>query len=373
MGSDSSALKSLDEFDQGAMEWVGNTREYLSLAERGDFQSAHGILRDKSFPITERIEKTAEVLGAKEKEVIAGFRKEAEAQIQLSRITTLVLILVNLSCSGFLFYLVLSMSRKLQQMSGEIGNGSQQLASAAAQVSSASQSLAQGASEQAASLQETAASTAEINSATRRNAENSRSVSQLMGATSTHIALGNKKVDEMVASMAQINASGQKIGKIIKTIDEIAFQTNILALNAAVEAARAGESGMGFAVVADEVRNLAQRCAQAAKDTTGLIDESIASTRLGSGKLTEVTEAIAAITQEAEKVKALVEEATLSSQEQAKSLQQVSVSLEQMEQVTQRTASGAEQSAAAGEQLSSQSQVLNEIARQLAEFVGTKQ
>jgi methyl-accepting chemotaxis protein/methyl-accepting chemotaxis protein-1 (serine sensor receptor) len=208
---------------------------------------------------------------------------------------------------------------------------------------------------------------------TRRNAESSKSAAHLMIATTDRIVVGNRKLNEMVASMGQIKASGEKISKIIKTIDEIAFQTNILALNAAVEAARAGESGLGFAVVANEVRSLAQRCAQAAKDTTSLIDDSIATTQEGSRKLSEVAQAIAAITEEAEKVKTLVEEVSLGSQEQARNLEQVSKSIEQMEQVTQKTASGAEESAAAGQQLSSQSQILSEIAHRLSEFVGASQ
>ena len=149
---------------------------------------------------------------------------------------------------------------------------------------------------------------------------------------------------------ARDHASSDKISKIIKTIDEIAFQTNILALNAAVEAARAGEAGMGFAVVADEVRNLAQRCAQAAKDTAGLIEESIAKSNDGKPKLDQVAKAIAAITEDSGKVKTLVDEVSLGSQEQARGLEQISKAIAQMEQVTQKTAASAEERSAAGGQ-----------------------
>ena len=257
------------------------------------------------------------------------------------------------------------MARKLRRMSGEIDEGSQQVASAADQVCSSGQALARGASEQAASLQETAASTADINSLTSRNAEKSKSAAQFVAATTDRILAGNRKLEEMIVSMGEIKASSEKISRIIKTIDEIAFQTNLLALNAAVEAARAGEAGMGFAVVADEVRSLAQRSAQAAKDTATLIEESISASHQGSGKLSEVAQAIAAVTGEAEKVKALVEEVSLGSQEQARSLEQVSKAIHEMEQVTQKTAAGAEESAAAGQELSSQSQALSDVARQL--------
>ena len=136
---------------------------------------------------------------------------------------------------------------------------------------------------------------------------------------------------------------GNKIAKIIKVIDEIAFQTNILALNAAVEAARAGEAGMGFAVVADEVRSLAQRCAQAAKDTAALIEESILKSGDGKGKVDQVTTAIRTITADTTSVKTLVEEVSLASQEQARGIQQIGKAIVQMEQVTQSTAANAEE------------------------------
>jgi methyl-accepting chemotaxis protein/methyl-accepting chemotaxis protein-1 (serine sensor receptor) len=370
---DQISRQAVDEFNSGAGEWIGSTKEYLALADHGQFAAAHTILTDKTFPIVKRMEKASDLLGEREQKTIATFRREAKANIQSSRIITLIFIFINLGCSVLLLMLVLSMSRKLQRMSVEINQGAQQLASAAEQVSGASQSLAQGASEQAAALEETTSSTAEINSRTSRNADHSKSAANMMTATTNRIAAGNRKLDEMIASMAEIKAFGEKIGKIIKTIDEIAFQTNILALNAAVEAARAGKSGMGFAVVADEVRNLAQRCAQAAKDTANLIHESIASTHDGGRKLSEVSEAIAAVTEEAEKVKTLIEEVSLGSQEQTVSLGQVSRALEQMELVTQRTASGAEEGAAAGQQLCAQSQILSEIAHRLNEFVGVSQ
>jgi methyl-accepting chemotaxis protein/methyl-accepting chemotaxis protein-1 (serine sensor receptor) len=167
-------------------------------------------------------------------------------------------------------------TRQLRGVAAHVAEGAEQITSAASQVASSSQTLAQGASEQAASLEETAASSAEITSMTRKNAENSQAAASVMAEVDQRVSEGNRTLVEMVESMQQITGSSDKISKIIKVIDEIAFQTNILALNAAVEAARAGEAGMGFAVVADEVRNLAQRSAQAAKDTAGLIEESIA-------------------------------------------------------------------------------------------------
>jgi len=169
--------------------------------------------------------------------------------------------------------------------------------------------------------------------------------------------------------MNEINGSSQKISKIIKVIDEIAFQTNILALNAAVEAARAGEAGMGFAVVADEVRNLAQRCAQAARDTASLIEESIAKSNDGKSKVDRVAEAIRGVSAEAEQIKRLVDEVHLGSQEQARGLDQIGKAIAQMQGVGQTNAATAEESAAAAEELTAQSATLNHVGRRLQALV----
>ncbi len=170
--------------------------------------------------------------------------------------------------------------------------------------------------------------------------------------------------------MDGINASSEQIAKIIKVIDQIAFQTNILALNAAVEAARAGEAGAGFAVVADEVRNLAQRSAQAAKDTASLIEDSIAKSQAGKLQVDQVATAIRTITAEASKMKVLVDEINLGSHEQSKGIGQISNSIHQMEKVTQSNAAAAEQTASAAQQLLAQSNSVKEVVDQLTSMVG---
>ena len=319
----------------------------------------------------------------------AALRKTVQAETEYSRrtgdqnsaaavstgsratwLTWVVLVVSMLAGSGGMFWVVRSINTVLTRCATELAKGSDQITSAASQVASSSQTLAQGASEQAASLEETSASTEEITSMTRKNAENSKSAAEVMTTVDREVKEGNQTLDQMVSSMQQINASSDKISKIIKVIDEIAFQTNILALNAAVEAARAGEAGMGFAVVADEVRNLAQRSAQAAKDTAGLIEESIATSRDGSAKLEQVAGVIRAITESATQVKTLVDEVNMGSQEQARGIDQIAKAIAQMDQVTQGTAASAEESASASEELSAQAQALNQIVRELGALVG---
>jgi methyl-accepting chemotaxis protein/methyl-accepting chemotaxis protein-1 (serine sensor receptor) len=281
-----------------------------------------------------------------------------------------VLVLACLAMSGLT---VLTLSRKVRRLRGHfdaLRQSTEEVRSISARVSSSGQSLAQGASEQAASLEETSASTEEITAMTRRNAENSRTVADLMNQTSQGVGEANRSVDQMQVSTREINASSDKIGKIIKVIDEIAFQTNILALNAAVEAARAGEAGMGFAVVADEVRNLAQRSAQAARDTTDMIEESISKSKEGRNKLDQVSTVIRSITEGAQKVKILADEVKAGSEEQSCGIEQIARTIVQMQQVTQKSAAGAEETASAGHEMHEYANELSKVVEQLRSMIG---
>ncbi len=264
---------------------------------------------------------------------------------------------------------VRQINRTLAGAVAELSAGAEQVASAAAQVSRGSQSLAQAASEQAASLEETSAAGNEIASMARRNSENSGTVAGLVTASQEKYLRTNESLEQTVAAMGEISGQSNRISKVIKTIDEIAFQTNLLALNAAVEAARAGEAGMGFAVVADEVRNLSQRCARAASDTAALIQESIDKSRDGKVKVDNVVVAISSLTGEAGRVKRLVDEVNIGSQEQARGIEQIGKAVNQMEQVTQAAAANAEESAAAAEELTAQSVALQDVVVRLQAMI----
>jgi methyl-accepting chemotaxis protein/methyl-accepting chemotaxis protein-1 (serine sensor receptor) len=261
---------------------------------------------------------------------------------------------------------------KLSHVSSELAQGSDQVANAAAQVREFSEALAQGASEQASSLEETSSSTSQVSAMTAQNVESAGRAAELVHETSRYVERGNSSLEEMIQSMKEISSSSQQISKIIKLIDEIAFQTNILSLNAAVEAARAGEAGMGFAVVAGEVRNLAQRCAQAAKDTTDLIEVSHSRTDAGVQKLQMVEEAIAAITGVTSQLKVLMDEVSVSSQEQKKGLDQIASAVEQMEQLTQRNAASAQEGASYAQEMGGQSENLRSVVRELEAFLGAQ-
>jgi len=281
------------------------------------------------------------------------------AQARTSKITTGTISFVAVVASLLLGLLMIrSINKALRSMAGTMGESSNQVASAAAQVSASSQTLAQGSSEQAASLEETSSSLEELASMTQRNSDNAQSAKSLTTETRQAAEAGNSQMSEMRQAMELIKTSSADIAKIIKSIDEIAFQTNILALNAAVEAARAGEAGAGFAVVAEEVRALAQRSAQAAKETADKIEIAIQNSNHGFSVSEKVAGSLEAITDKARKVDDLVGEIANASREQSQGITQINTAVSQMDKVTQGNASTSEESAAAAEELNSQAQVM---------------
>ena len=359
----------LAKFESDVSEFRQVTLEYTGLCRAHEFEKLRGLVPQVEA-FTSRSDQTLTLLKNEQRRLL----KEAQARsdslgsqstlVSICMSSVLVAIVILGACQ------VRRVSRTLATAVGEISKGAAQVALVAGQISSASQSLAQGSSEQAASIEETSASSEEINSMARRNTENSRAAAELVSESQQKCARTSRSLEQMLAAMGEIKAQSGKIAKIIKVIDDVAFQTNILALNASVEAARAGEAGLGFAVVADEVRNLSQRCAQAARDTSALIAESIAKSDDGQAKVDQVAEAVRGVTEETAKVKSLVEEVSRGGQEQTVGTEQVARAIAQMEQVTQRTAANAEEGAAAAEMLNAQSAGLREIVERLAAMVG---
>lgn len=242
----------------------------------------------------------------------------------------------------------------------DVKSAADQVAAATVQVSDSSIELSQGATEQASSIQQLTASLEQISAQTKYNAEHANEANGLAEVAKANAEQGNAQMKEMLKAMRDINDSSGNISKIIKVIDEIAFQTNILALNAAVEAARAGQHGKGFAVVAEEVRNLAARSADAAKETTDMIESSIKKVEGGTKIANETASALSKIVENVDKVASLIGEITTASNEQSLGIGQINQGVMQVSQVVQHNAATSEESAAASEQLSSQAQLLKE-------------
>ncbi|MCI9465493.1 MAG: HAMP domain-containing protein [Ruminiclostridium sp.] len=256
---------------------------------------------------------------------------------------------------------VRAINRGLSDALTQINQSAEQVSAGAEQVSTGAQSLAQGATEQASAVQELSATISEISNNSRKNAENSEKATNHANNASQSLNESSEYMQQMVAAMERISESSSEIGKIIDTIENIAFQTNILALNAAVEAARAGSAGKGFAVVADEVRNLASKSDQAAKATKDLIDRSINSVKDGNEIVQKVSAALQATSERAGLVMMSVQEITKAAEEESESIAQVTEGIDQISSVVQTNSATSEESAAASEELSSQAALMKEL------------
>lgn len=319
---------------------------------------AEGLLTEEDKHVKERKDE----LGI----AALGLNKLIEGTVKLSReaeiiatgdLTTAVTVRSEKDIMG---KALAALVEKFHALAVSIVSSANQVDSGAGQVANSSTALSQGATEQASSVEELSASMEEITSQTTQNAQNAQKTHELTNTIMVDAETGNVKMKDMLQAMSEINASSDSIGKIIKAIDDIAFQTNILALNAAVEAARAGSAGKGFAVVAEEVRNLAGKSAQAAKETTALIETSAKTVGAGTKIANETADALNKITEEISQASELINAITTASNEQAAALEQVNQGIMEISQVIQNNAAAAEESAASSEELSSQADILKE-------------
>ncbi len=284
--------------------------------------------------------------------------------------TLLVGMVVSLTVAMILAFVIgRSITNPINRLIEVLNEGANEVNGAADQLSVSGNTLAEGASQNAASLEETSAALEELSSMTSRNADNAQEANALMGEGRVAVEKANKSMSQVIHSMEEISVSGNEIGKIIKTIDEIAFQTNLLALNAAVEAARAGEAGAGFAVVADEVRNLAIRSADAAKNTADLIASTISNISSGSEMVNTTADNFRTVETTSGKIAELLSEVSEASKEQSQGISQINTAMNEMDKVTQSNAASASESANSASQLSLQANNLLEAVEALEGLV----
>jgi methyl-accepting chemotaxis protein len=364
---DRSALNALKK---AADSWSTGYQDYLRQVNAGNFEAGHSIVTDKLFPILDDVKKNTGVLAMQQQQALEASDEGAHRSIAGNRVVTFALIGFSLLISVGIFLTIRKITRVLSDLTSELKESAEQVASASGHISSSSQSVAQGASEQAATLEETASFGERIRTAAQKNAGDTKAAADLTAHVDQGVIQTNEALDHLVTAMQEIDHSSQEISKIIKVIEEIAFQTNLLALNAAVEAARAGEAGMGFAVVADEVRNLAQRSSEAARETAALIERSIDKAGVGKMQVQNVAEAVRSVTESATEAQALMRQVQSSNEEQAKETEQIARAISEMERVTQSSAASAEQSASAGEELYAQSESMRGIVSRLTALTG---
>ncbi len=384
-GSSEARLLAEDCTKPGMVFFETLEKELLPAVQNRDQATAaslaHGKLKAAFMEHRKGIDQLVAVAQESSDQIEKSANQEAAVRISL-----LIVVLLGGLAAVWLYSqrVMRTLVGTLKSAADQLAQGCHQVSVAAAQISASSQNLSSASSEQASSVEETSASLEEMTSMIRATSENAQKAKTFASETRAVTDAGSVTMQEMDRTMAEMNQamaaiemSSGEVAKIVKNIDEIAFQTNILALNAAVEAARAGEAGAGFAVVADEVRSLAQRSAAAAKETAAKIEAAIASSRNGAASCrngstssAKVGESLKHISDKISATDALVGDIATAAREQAQGIEQINTAIAQMEQVSQSNASSAEESAAAAEELSAQSKTLNDLVEKLRDLVG---
>ncbi|MFT3829034.1 MAG: methyl-accepting chemotaxis protein [Opitutaceae bacterium] len=368
-------------FDAGEPEWFSRDRQTGDLILARPVRQRQSCLACHGDPASSPTHDGKDVLGLpmenqKRGDLAGAFIMRApltgdqRVLATAGNMALVGLLVLGGSLGGFVYFNRRFIVAPLNRAIDELDAVSEQTTGAAAEVAASGQELADGASRQAAALEETSATLEEISSMTKRNSEHAQNAKELSADTRTSAEQGSTRMSGMRQAMDEIKAASDNIAKIVKSIDEIAFQTNILALNAAVEAARAGEAGAGFAVVAEEVRALAQRSAHAARETASLIEDSIRKSEQGVQLSATVAESFTDIATKAHRMDELVAEISVASQEQSQGVGQVSSAVSDMDRVTQSNAATAEESASASEELNQQAKSIHDLIQSLHRLVG---
>jgi methyl-accepting chemotaxis protein/methyl-accepting chemotaxis protein-1 (serine sensor receptor) len=351
-------------------DWLRLHDEVIQSIASQDFLGAQTLSTKKGIPIKEGTRKELAALVAQEDSALDGHVNGARAEYARSWRIAMLTVVIGVVLSAGWAVVIRRMCRTLGTLTSETQDRARHVLVAASEVAGSAQSLSNGAVRQASAVEETSAAMRDMAAMTRRNAEHSDMAAGLMTEVQQRVCDSNQALETMMASMNAIRESSARVSKIIKTIDEVAFQTNILALNASVEAARAGEAGMGFAVVADEVRSLAQRSAEAARNTGALIEESIATTQAGTRHVVLVADSVGSITESVERTKKLIDEVSSATGQQSDGIDHVMRAIAEMEKIAQNTAATAQQNAAAGEELTRHTEQSLETVASIESMIG---